>query len=137
MSQFTTEDEALNRAIEESLRSERDREHGLEVKTTPEEEVEEEKVPEPLPQVTEQLLPKPINVLPKIATCCTQYGSTQAVKSTPIGYADSKLVNLRKRTNEKSLDHPQKPPDHPQKPPRPGMTLHTVIKNGWLAKEWR
>ena len=30
-----------------------------------------------------------------------------------------------------------KPGDPPPNPPIPGMKLKTIIKNGWVTKEWR
>ena len=30
-----------------------------------------------------------------------------------------------------------RPPNPPANPPKPGMTMHTFIKNGWITREWR
>ena len=56
------------------------------------------------------------------------------------------LENIRNVEEPKDGDEMEKheektpestlPPEPPARPPRPGMTLKTVIRNGWVCQEW-
>lgn len=127
MNPTITDEEALNRAIEASLQDlkhRKDKKKGPKIifDDTPHPN-EEEKVRDPIPQITERL----IDPLPPL-------GTHVAPKS------EIKIENtvVHRQQKEREIDDAfSKPPAPPTQPPMPGMTLHTIIKNGWVTKEWR
>lgn len=68
-----------------------------------------------------------------------QYDLDSAIEASLKEYTSRATTTLPENVSPVSnltLPENSKPPDPPSQPPRTGMTLKTVIKNGWVTKEW-
>jgi hypothetical protein len=67
----------------------------------------------------------------------------ESLKDIPKAEPKQQVHHIEEKVSEPAIQERKvdlgdgKPKDPPPNPPMPGMTLKTVIKNGWVTKEWR